>query len=136
MRAGQPFLRALRLAWGFARVAGTAAAALAPLASHACGVCVEDNVAATYDHQVVTHAKTVGNVVVFCEIAGQFDARQLAKLTQRVQGVRAQSVRTSAQPPALSFAFDQTRQSPQAAVDAIQRSLPDSTRLSIVRVMQ
>lgn len=67
MSAGQPFLRALRLAWIFV---GTAAAALAPQTSHACGACVEDNVTATYDHQVVTRAKMAGNDEVLCQISG------------------------------------------------------------------
>lgn len=127
---------ALRAAWMFARVLGAAGAALAPMASHACGACVEDNVAATYDHQVLTRAKAVGSVVVFCQVSAQFDAPQLVKSARRVAGVSAQSVRTSNQPPALSFAFDPARQSPQAAVDAIGRSLPANTRVSIVRVMK
>lgn len=136
MRTRQAFLRPPRLARVLALLAGMAAAALVPMASHACGACVEDNVAATYDHQTITRAKTAGNVVVFCQISGQFDERQLLNSARRVQGVRAQSLRSSAQPPALSFAFDQTRQSPQAAVDAIARGLPASTRLSIVRVIK
>lgn len=117
-------------------LAGALVAALVPMASQACGACVEDNVAATYDHQTVTRAKTAGNIVVFCQVSGQFDERQLLNSARRVQGVRAQSLRTSAQPAALSFAFDPTRQSPQAAVDAIQRSLPASTRLVIVRIIK
>ena len=136
MKPGQSLLAASRAGWIVARVLGAAGAALAPAASHACGVCVEDSVAATYDHQVLTRAKATGNVVMFCKVSGPFDAAQLVKSARRTQGVSAPSVRTSNQPPALSFAFDPARQSPQAAVDAIGRSLPASTRVSLVRVMK
>jgi hypothetical protein len=136
MKPGRALLPALRAGWIVARVLGAAGAALAPVAGHACGVCVEDNVAATYDHQVLTRAKAAGAVVVFCQVSAQFDAAQLVKSARRVAGVSGQSVRTSNRPPALSFAFDPARQTPQAAVDAIGRSLPAGTRVSIVRVMK
>ena len=132
----RPSYAAWRLVWKSASVAVVVAAALAPAASHACGACVEDNVAATYDHQTVKSAKAAGNLMVFCAVTGQFDAWQLVKSARGVHGVKGSSVRTSGQPQALSFAFDPTRQSPEAAVDTIQRSLPAGTRLSIVRLMK
>lgn len=136
MKPRQYLSTALRVGWMVARVLGAAGAALVPLSSHACGACVEDSVGATYDHQVLTRAKVAGNVVMFCQVSGPFDAAQLVKSVRRTQGVSARSVRTSNQPPALSFAFDPARQSPQAAVDAMGRSLPAGTRLSLVRVMK
>ena len=111
-------------------------AALTPVASQACGACVEDKVAATYDHQVVQRAAAHGDVVVYCEVAGRLDSQRLTQAVRRVAGVRAQSVRTSANPSALSFVVDPTKQSPQAVVAAAQRTMPAGTRLTIVRLVE
>ncbi len=105
---------------------------LTPVASHACGACAEDKIAATYDHAIVTRAAAKGDVMVYCEVVGPFDQHRLTQAVRRVRGVRADSVRTSAQPAALSFAVDPSRQSPQAAIEATQRGLPAGTRLTIV----
>jgi hypothetical protein len=106
-----------------------------PAASWACGVCVEDKVAATYDHAVMQRAVATGRVVVFCEVGGQLDARALKKAAGRVQGLDRASVRVSAQPAAMSFALDEARQSRRSAVAAIERAAPPGTRLAIVRVI-
>lgn len=119
-----------------ARVITVALAAFAPAASLACGACVEDKIAATYDHGVVQQAVANGDVMVFCEVAGSLDAQRLRQAVRHVRGVKRQSVRVSAQPPALSFAVDPSVRSPQAAVDAAQRSLAPGTRLTIVRLRQ
>ena len=111
-----------------------ALAAIAPAASLACGACVEDKVAATYDHAVVEHAAASGDVMVFCEVIGPLDAQHLKQAMRRVHGVRPQSVRVSTQPPAMSFAVDRKQRSPQDAVGAAQRSLVPGTRLIIVRL--
>lgn len=109
-------------------------AAIAPAASVACGACVEDRVAATYDHAVVEHAAASGDVMVFCELTGPLDAQHLKQAMRRVRGIRPQSVRVSTQPPAISFAVDRKAGSPQDAVGAVQRSLVPGTRLVIVRL--
>ncbi len=108
----------------------------APAAAQACGACVEDSVAATYDHQVVQRAAAAGDVVVFCGVAGTADPQRLAQALRQVRGVKAQSLRTSTQPAALSFVVDPGAQSPEAAVAAAQRGLPAGTRLKIVRLLQ
>ena len=79
-------------------VIAAALAAIAPAASLACGACVEDKVAATYDHAVVERAAASGDVMVFCEVTGPLDAQHLKQAMRRVHGVRPQSVRVSAQP--------------------------------------
>jgi hypothetical protein len=107
--------------------------AVAP-AAWACGVCIEDKVAATYDHAVVVRAAAKGKVMVFCEVAGLVDARQIRNAARAVRGIEPASLRISSQPAALSFALDD-RQSPQAAVAAIQRAVPAGTRLAIVRLI-
>jgi len=108
--------------------------AIAPAASLACGACVEDKIAATYDHAVVERAAASGDVMVFCEVTGPLDAQHLKQAMRRVHGVRPQSVRVSTQPRAMSFAVDRKASSPQDAVGAAQRSLPPGTRLAIVRL--
>jgi len=110
--------------------------ALAPAASLACGACVEDKIAATYDHGVAEQAAANGDVIVFCEVTGSLDAQRLKQAVRRVHGVKPQSVRVSAQPAALSFTVDPRAHSPQAAVEAAQRSLVPGTVLTIVRLGQ
>ena len=120
----------------FSRRLATALAAglasLTPATGHACGACAEDKIAATYDHLVVKRAAAAGDVMVFCEVAGSFDSHRLTQAARRVAGIRAQSLRISTQPAALSFAIDPARQSPQAAVAAMQRGLGAGTRLTIM----
>ena len=116
-------------------VIAAALTGIAPSASLACGACDEDKIAATYDHAVVERAAANGDVIVFCEVSGAVDARRLKQAVRRVRGVEPQSVRVSAQPAALSFAVDPKVRSPQAAVDAAQRSLASGTRLGIVRLV-
>jgi hypothetical protein len=111
-----------------------ALAAIAPSPSRACGACDEDKIAATYDHAVVERAAASGDVVVFCAITGPLDAQRLTQAVRRVRGVQPRSVRVSAQPAALSFAVDPKVRSPQAAVEAAQRSLAPGTRVAIVRL--
>jgi hypothetical protein len=106
---------------------------LAP-AAWACGVCIEDKVAATYDHEVVVRAAAKGKVMVFCEVAGPLDPRQIRNAVHRVRGADAASVRISSEPPAVSFALD-AKQSPQSAVSAIQQAVPPGTHITIVRLI-
>lgn len=109
-------------------------AAFMPMTSLACGACIEDKIAATYDHRVAERAAAAGDVMVFCELNGPFDLSRLKAAAERVRGIKPRSVRISLQPAALSFAVDPRLRSPQAAVDAVQRSLP-AKGLSIVRLM-
>lgn len=100
----------------------------------ACGACVEDKIAATYDHAVVQHAAEKGDVVVFCEIKGSLENARLKAAAHHVKGLEAASVRIASAPPALSFALDGAQQSPEDAVAALQRAVPD-TRITIIRVI-
>ncbi len=104
-------------------------------ASWACGVCVEDKVAATYDYAVMQQAASKGRVMVFCEVSGAVDAPRIRNAARQVRGLDRSSVRLSTQPAALSFALDPAQQSPQAAVSALQRAVPPGTRLSIVKLV-
>jgi hypothetical protein len=101
---------------------------------HACGVCAEDKIAATYDHRSVREALARGRVVVYCELAGLPDAGRVRVAAARMRGVDARSVRVSAQPGALSFVLDPRQQSAQAAVLALQAALPPGAKVSILKV--
>lgn len=120
--------RGTAAAWGFA-----IALALAPRA-WACGACVEDKIAATYDHAVVQGAAARGRVIVFCELSGSIDPSRVRKAAAGIRGLDRASVRISANPGALSFALDPARQSPRAAVAGLQRQMP-ATRVAILRLM-
>lgn len=115
--------------------------AAAPQFAAACGVCIDDKVAAVYDHAIVQQAMEKGRVVVFCEIAGPQQARAIApqarRAAQDLQGVDRASVRTSDELPVLSFVLDPARQSPSAALAKLQQRLAaDGIRPTLLRVME
>ena len=91
----------------------------------ACGVCIEDTVAVTYDHAVVRQALARHHVVVFTAIAGNADSGTLVRNVKaaavRAPGVARDSVRAAIAPAALSFALDPGIASPEAAIGAIER---------------
>lgn len=109
--------------------------ATATAAAWACGTCVEDRMAATYDHAVIQRAAAAGQRVVFCAVLGPMDAPKLKSAALRVRGVEPATVRVASEPAALSFALD-ARRSADAAVRALQGSVPSGTRLEIIRVVQ
>lgn len=110
-------------------------AMLAASNAMACGACVEDKIAATYDHAVIERAAAKGDVVVFCELkGGMVDTESLKAAAHRVKGVDAKSVRIARQPPALSFALDGAMHSPEEAVTALQRAAPQ-TQITILRLI-
>ena len=107
----------------------------------ACGACVEDKIAATYDHAVVTEAAARHRVVVFAAVDGPGDAgegaKALASAAGRVPGVDRATVRTAASPRAISFALDPKAASPEKALAAIEaKSTARGLRLSLIRVMR
>lgn len=101
----------------------------------ACNVCPEDKVAATYDHGVLQQAAAHSHTVVFCEVKGPFDPASLDDAARRIDGIEADSVRTSTAPGAISFALDSSRHTPEAAVAKLQGAAPAGTRLSILKTM-
>jgi hypothetical protein len=97
-----------------------------PLASMACGVCLEDKVAATYDHAMVQRALAQHRVVVFAEPRASVDANGLkafAAAAARAPGVDAATVRTSAAPASVSFVLDPRRANAKATVAALRLDL-------------
>jgi len=123
---------------------GGIAAALAALASSgalACGVCVEDKIAATYDHAVVTEAAARRHVVVFAAVEGSGvpaeASRAVKEAAAKLKGVDRGTVRAADSPRALSFALDPRSATPEAALAAIQRApRAAGVRLTLIRVLR
>jgi len=113
----------------------------ASTAAFACGVCIEDRVAATYDHAVVVKAAADHRVMVFAAVDGQAPAKVLAASAQRaaarIEGVDPASVRSAAEPAgALSFALDPSVRTPESAISAIARaSTEKGLRLTLLKVV-
>ncbi|HTS20952.1 MAG TPA: hypothetical protein VMN79_03990 [Casimicrobiaceae bacterium] len=127
----------IRLQKGIVAVALAAVSGLAL----ACGACIEDKVAATYDHAIVTGAAARGELVVFGEIDGPVDAQRaserIRRTAERVRGVRRGTVQASVAPPAFSFALDARVQAPEAAAAELERrvALP-GLHLAVIRVLR
>ena len=87
------------------------AAALALLAGQAaaCGYCVEDKIAATYDHAVITRALAGGRHVVFFHVDGAAVGRAALEQAASGHGIEKGSVRISPDVLTLSVAFDPRR---------------------------
>jgi hypothetical protein len=129
-------------AWRRARWTRVAAALLFVAAggAQACGVCVEDKVAATYDHAVVMRAAKDHRVVVFAALDGHVDGRRAAAAARaaaaRAHGVDAASVRTADNPAAISFVVDPARQAPRAALQAVEKGAGvPGLRLTLLRIV-
>ncbi len=80
----------------------------------ACGHCMEDKVAATYDHAVMTAAQRHGHAVVFAEIQGPIPPGPaleawILRSVESCAGVIAGTSRVSLAPAALSLAYDPRR---------------------------
>ena len=86
---------------------------LAPTAN-ACGYCIEDKIAAVYDHAVVTRAAAQKHQVVFFAVQGEIPGgeesrRTLEALVESVAGVDKGSARISVGGASLSAAFNPQR---------------------------
>lgn len=90
----------------------------------ACGYCVEDKIAAVYDHAVATRAFAEKHQVAFFGIDGQLTAdeksrREIEAVVRDIPGLDKGSARVSLESAALSVAFDPRR----IGFAALQRSL-------------
>ena len=74
----------------------------------ACGYCVEDKIAAVYDHAALMQARANKQTVVYFAIDGTIrDTRpQLEKIVHSVPGVQKASARVSVEAHALAVTFD------------------------------
>ena len=118
---------------GWLRAAVAAAGLLAGGAALACGHCVEDRIAAVYDHALVQRALASGHSIAYFAWDGAMarnDAlrRQLLALAAAVPGVDKGGVRVSMEPAAIAVAFDPRRSSGAAIAAALQGAM---RRLSV-----
>ena len=117
----------------------TALAMALPGGALACGVCVEDKVAATYDHAVIRGASERHQDVLFVSIEGADAAvvgRRLAQAARGLRGADAKTLRVSASPAAFSIAVDRS-QALDRVVGSLQAALREpGAELTLVRVMR
>lgn len=87
----------------------------------ACGYCVEDKIAAVYDHAALAQARAQKHTTVYFAIDGTIrDTQpQLVKIVHSVPGVQKGSARVSVEAGALAVAFDPGR----TALPALQAGL-------------
>lgn len=107
----------------------------------ACGYCVEDKIAATYDHAVVTRALERGQHLAFFHVEGPEPrpeaTRRALEDAASMAGVEKASVRISPDLLTLSLAFDPRRVSLAAVMERLDRKLA-ARKLSLMplRVME
>jgi hypothetical protein len=82
--------------------------ALASGAAQACGYCVEDKIAAVYDHAIISRALAAKHQVAFLHVEGRA-SRQAIERAANAAGADRGSVRVSADVLTVSFAFDPKR---------------------------
>ncbi len=107
----------------------------------ACGHCVEDKIAAVYDHAVVVQALGRKHHVAFFAIDGAVapadGARAAKAAAESAYGVERGSARVSAESASLSVAFDPQRVPFTALEKQLQRMLaPKGLSLLTMRVME
>lgn len=102
----------------------------------ACGYCVEDKIASTYDHAVVTQALARRHQIAFFHIdgavvPGEATKRSLEATAESTPGVDKSSVRVAVDTSTISFAFD-PRRAPLAAVQAALNKKFAAKKLSLM----
>lgn len=109
--------------------------------TQACGFCIEDKVAAVYDHALVTRAVERGHEVVFLEVAdaeriNSAQWRFLVRTVENAVGVERRSVRTSVAPQVLSFELNASRSASAAVLKQINEGLrKQRMRVDLVKIL-
>ena len=88
------------------RLAIAVAGMLLSLQSLACGYCVEDKIAATYDHALITRALAAGRHVVFFHVDGAPVRRAALEQAASGRGIEKGSARISPDALTLALVFD------------------------------
>ena len=107
----------------------------------ACGYCVEDKMAAVYDHAVVTRALTQKHHVAFFHVDGALapgdgTKRSLEDLAGSAAGVDKGSARVSVESASLAVTFDPQRTPVAALQSALDRKLAaKKVSLMLLQVM-
>lgn len=112
----------------------------ASASSWGCGVCIEDRIAAVYDHAVVSRALGAKHQVAFFHVDGPLAAdagKSVAALAGSASGVDRGSARVSAQSRTLSVAFDPRRTSFAQLQGLLERKLaPKGFSLLPLKLME
>ena len=112
-----------------------------PLSALACGYCIEDKIAAAYDHAVITRALAQKHQVAFFAIegpvlSGESAHRAIAAIAESAYGVDKRSARVSVESASLAVAFDPTRVPLGTMERALSRKLAaKGLSISLLRVM-
>lgn len=110
-----------------------------PREAVSCGVCVEDRVAATYDHSLVRDAIARHRLIVFVALDGPDAARvgkRLVAAGAAQKPVQRGSVRYAASPAAFSFVLAEDV-APEAAIGGFRNAVAGTqVTMTIVRVMR
>jgi hypothetical protein len=105
----------------------------------ACGHCVDDKVAAAYDHAVVQHALAQGHEMAFFSLelaqpATRDTEAAIRHAIERISGVDRGSVRVALEAGGLSLAFDPKRVSQAGVLSALDRAVtPLGARTGVLR---
>jgi len=111
-------------------------------AAVACGYCVEDKVAAAYDHSVIVRSLDRSHEVAFFAVEGTFMAsprvsREIQNALESIQGVDRGTARVSPDGTSLSFAYDPGRRQLGPITRAVEKSLaPKALSISLLRVLK
>jgi hypothetical protein len=113
----------------------------APILAAACGVCIEDKMAATYDHAVIVTAFKRDHVVVFAEMlntpsTAQGQAQKVVQAFEAIAGVDHGSVRVSFNPGAISFAINERNTDAQNILISAETALKSSVRFTLIRILR
>ena len=110
-------------------------------AAFACGHCVEDKIAAVYDHALITQALAQKQQVVFFAIDGNFTANEVTRksietIAKSVEGIEKNSVRVSVELAALCVVFDPKRQSFAAMQKSLDKKMAEKKlTLLLLKIM-
>jgi hypothetical protein len=112
--------------------------ALGSASSFACGYCVEDRIAAVYDHALLQWSLASKHPVLFFAWDGpvtrdEASRQKIMAIASAVAGVDKDSTRVSVEPASLALAFD-PQQSNAAAVEAALQKKLGSLKISVVRL--
>jgi hypothetical protein len=110
-------------------------------AAVACGYCVEDRIAAAYDHSVIVSSLDRSHEVAFFAIEGAVAPsagfrREIRTALQSTKGIDRGTERVSNDTTSLSFAYDPARHKLGPIMRAIESRLaPKGLNISLLRVI-
>ncbi len=111
-----------------------------PVDAMACGLCIEDKMAATYDHAMVMQAYSQGHSVAFVDMqtVANIDEALTKKIVRTLEAATAVdrgSVRVSIDPATASFAFDAHKVAVEDILTTVNRGLTPQMELVLIRTV-